>query len=236
MRSTLAFLCLLLVAALGSTTEAPAHPSDRLVTAGTRIFDVQDARPDLDLRPDYEILILSNVDWIQEMLWSDPLTARVVLVITDLTSPTGKPGWAPDDRLRFHPDPTRPPLFHLDGYEVGWEGRNEAPERGTILIFPSDDPKRFYERCSYDRGEPETTSCSVVFHYEPDPNLIVSTRIFRMGSPLRDFAEIAARVEALVRCLDVTEALQADRPDPAAPEVQAADIIAGGRCRPEPTS
>ncbi len=172
------------------------------------------------------------------MTWSDPLLSNTVIHIKDHTRlySGGQPVWAPDNISRFHPDPTLPPIFDLDGYEVGWTGAHEAPIRGDILMFPKNDSQSFYVNCAYDRADPAPTFCAVNFRYGPDRNLIIKTRIYHVTSPLNDFAEIAAQVEALVRCLDVTEDVRTGEMSPVTPYLLQKDIAAGGRCRIMPSS
>jgi hypothetical protein len=226
-------LCTVLVTASGAHAESQVNPSDTLISLGTRIFDLRERSPILDLQVENEFVSLTDVDWIRDMTWSDPLLVNTVIHIKDQTRlhSGGEPPWAPDDRSRFHPDPTLPSIFDLDYYEVGWQGVHEAPVRGDILIFPRHDPKRFYARCGYDRADPKPIFCAVSFRYGPDRHLLVTTRIYQVTSPLNDFAEIAARVEALVRCLDVTEAVRAGEASLTTPYLQQKDIFAGGRCR-----
>lgn len=226
-------LCAVFVFLADARAESPTNPSDTLINLGTRIFDLRERSPRLDSQIGDEVFVLTEIDWIKTLIWSDPLMAKTAILIKDKTRMLSgnEPPWAPDDRSRFHPDPTLPPIFDLDFYEVGWLGVNDAPVRGDLLIFPKHDPKRFDVLCAYDRADPGPTFCSVGFLYGPDRNLLVTTRIFQMTLPLRDFSEIAARVEALVRCLDVTEAVRAGEASLATPYLQQKDISAGGRCR-----
>jgi hypothetical protein len=226
-------LCAVFVFLADARAESPTNPSDTLINLGTRVFDLRVQSPILDLQVENEFVSLTDVDWIRDMTWSDPLLVNTVIHIKDQTRlhSGGEPPWAPDDRSRFHPDPTLPSIFDLDYYEVGWQGVHEAPVRGDILIFPRHDPKRFYARCGYDRADPKPIFCAVSFRYGPDRHLLVTTRIYQVTSPLNDFAEIAARVEALVRCLDVTEAVRAGEASLTTPYLQQKDIFAGGRCR-----
>ena len=231
-------LCAVLVFLADARAESQANPSDTLISLGTRVFDLRERSPILDRQVENEFVSLTDVDWIMDMTWSDPLLTNTVIHIKDQTRlfAGGEPTWAPDNRSRFHPDPTLPSIFDLDGYEVGWQGVHEAPVRGDILIFPRFDPNRFYARCGYDRSTPKPILCAVSFRYGPDRNLQVRTRIYQVTSPLNDFAEIAARVDALVRCLDVTEAVRAGETYLTTPYLQQKDIAAGGRCRITPSS
>ena len=224
-------LCAALVSISGARAESQTNPSDTLISLGTRVFDLRERSPILDLQVENEFVSLTDVDWIKTMTWSDPLLTRTVIHIKDRSHGLGVPGWLPDDRSRFHPDASLPPIFDLDFYEVGWLGTNEAPGRGDLLIFPRHNPQSFDVLCAYDRANASPTFCSVNFRYGPDRNLQVRTRIYQVTSPLNDFAEIAARVEALVRCLDVTEAMQAGEMSLTTPYLQQRDISAGGRCR-----
>ena len=226
-------LCAVLVSISGARAESQTNPSDTLISLGTRVFDLREQSPFLDSQIGTEVFVLTEIDWIKTLIWSDPLMAKTAILIKDKTRMLSgnEPPWEPDDRSRFHPDPTLPPIFDLDFYEVGWLGVNDAPVRGDLLIFPKQDPQRFYTRCAYDRADPGPTFCSVGFLYGPDRNLLVTARIFQMTLPLRDFSEIAARVEALVRCLDVTEAVRAGEVSPITQHLLRKDITAGGRCR-----
>ena len=219
--------------------ESPTNPSDRLINLGTRVFDLRERSPILDLQVENEFVSLTDVDWIRDMTWSDPLLTNTVIHIKDHTRmfAGAEPTWAPDNKSRFHPDPTLPPIFDLEGYDVGWEGVfYEARPRGDILIFLRNDPRRFYARCGYERARSKPIFCAVSFRYGPDRNLLITTRIYQVTSPLNDFAEIAAQVEALVRCLDVTEAVRAGEVNAAIPYLLPKDIAAGGRCRITPSS
>lgn len=232
-------LCAVFVFLADARAESPTNPFDTLINLGTRVFDLRVQSPILDLQADNEFVSLTDVDWIKDMTWSDPLLTNTVIHIKDHTRlySVGQPVWAPDNKSRFHPDPTLPPIFDLDGYEVGWEGIfYETRPRGDILIFLRNDPQRFYARCGYDRATPKPIFCSVNFRYDPDRNLLIKTRIYQVTSPLNDFAEIAARVEALVRCLDVTEAARVGEMSPVTPHLLQKDIAAGGRCRIMPSS
>ena len=231
-------LCAVLVSVSGARAQSQTNPSDTLISLGPRVFALRERSPILDRQVENEIFPLTDVDWIKNLTWSDPLLTRTVIQIKDQTRMlSGRaPPWMPDNRARFHPDPTLPPIFDLDRYEVGWLGVNDAPVRGDLLIFLRHDPQRFYVLCDYDQANPRPTFCALTFRYGPDRNLQVTTRIYQVTSPLNDFAEIAARVEALVRCLDVTEALQAGEMSPAAPYLLIKDIAAGGRCRITPSS
>lgn len=230
--------CAVLVCLSGAHAEVPTNASNTLVALGSRIFDLGEQSSLLDREVANEFVSLTDVTWIKDMTWSDPLLVNTVIHIKDQTRlhSGGEPPWAPDDRSRFHPDPSLPSIFDLDYYEVGWQGVNEAPVRGDILIFPRHDPKRFYARCGYDRADPKPIFCAVSFRYGPDQHLLVKTRIYQVTSPLNDFAEIAARVEALVRCLDVTETVRAGETDLTTPYLELRDISAGGRCRLLPSS
>ena len=232
------YLIILIFAVLvfiaGARGEVQEDASDTLISLGTRVFDLRERSPILNLQVENEFVSLTDADWIKDMTWSDPLLARTVIHIKDHTRlySVGQPVWAPDDKSRFHPDPTLPPIFDLEGYDVGWEGIfYENRPRGDILIFPRNDPQRFYARCGYERAKSKPIFCAVSFRYGADRNLLVTTRIYQVTSPLNDFAEIAARVEALVTCLDVTEAVRAGEINPSAPSVLQKDIAAGGRCR-----
>jgi hypothetical protein len=232
-------LCAVFVFLADARAESPTTPSGTLINLGTRIFDLREHSRIIDLQVSNEFVSLSDVTWIEALSEADPYLAGTVIHIKDQTRlfAGGDPTWAPDNRSRFHPDPTLPPLFDLEGYEVGWEGIfYEARPRGDILIFLQNDPQRFYARCGYDRATPKPIFCGVSFRYGPDRNLLVTTRVYRVSSPLNDFAEIAARVEALVRCLDVTEAVRAGEMSPATPYLVQKDIAAGGRCRIMPSS
>ncbi|MCU9848298.1 hypothetical protein OEZ60_09785 [Defluviimonas sp. WL0024] len=212
--------------------------TDGLVTLGTRTFDLRKRTPIQDLQVENEFVSLTSVKWIDDLTRADPYLYSTVIHITDLTRlhRLGELGWAPDEKSRFHGDPTLPPLFDLENYEVGWQGQHAAPVRGDILIYPRHDPKRFYAICAFDRANPKPTFCSANFRYQPDRQLHIMTRIYQVTAPLNDFAEIAARVEALVRCLDVTEALRAGEKIPRIPNLVPADLAAGGRCRAMPSS
>lgn len=227
-----------LVSIAGARGQSQANASDTLVSLGTRVFDLRERYHMPDLGAEGGTIILSDVDWIGSMFWSDPLMTRTAIFIEDRGHGLGSPGWHPDYRSRFRPDPTLPPFVDLDFYKIGWMGVNDAPVRGDLLIFPRHDPQSFYAMCAYDRADPGPTFCSVNFRYGPDPNLFVNTRLFysRMPMPMNDFDEIVARLDALLRCLDVTEAVRAGEINPSAPSVLQKDIAAGGRCRILPTS
>lgn len=230
----ISILCAIFVCPLEGCAESTPEITDTLYSLSTRTFDLGIRSPFIESGVENGFISFIEIPWIKDMTWSDPLLARTAIFIKDRTPPPiagAQPGWLPDTESNFHPDPTLPPIFDLDGYEVGWRGRHEAPVRGDILIFPSKDPQRFFVLCAYDRSEPKPTLCSVTFRYEPDRILFVETRIFWVTSPLNDFAEIVARVDALVRCLDVTEAVRAGEPDLGSPVLQTQDIAAGGRCR-----
>ena len=232
-------LCAVLVSISGARAESQTNPSDTLISLGTRVFDLRERSPILDLQVENEFVSLTDVDWIMDMTWSDPLLTNTVIHIKDQTRmfAGGEPTWAPDTKSRFHPDPTLPPIFDLEGYDVGWEGIfYEARPRGDILIFLRNDPQRFYARCGYERAKSKPIFCAVSFRYGADRNLLVTTRIYQVTSPLNDFSEIAARVEALVRCLDVTEAVQAGETNLTTPFIVQKDLTAGGRCRITPSS
>lgn len=237
LRSSFLFLSALLASASAWPGEAPAAPSDSLISLGTRIFDLREISRIVEGQLEEGYASLTDVDWILQMLGSDPYLGRTVIHVEDrMFFEFGTPGWLPDNLSRFHPDSSLPPLFHLDGYEVGWFSEFDAPTRGEILIFLSRDPQQLAVLCSYDRAQPKPSGCTLWFRYDPDPDLFVEVHIYRVTSPLNDWAEIAARAEALVRCLDVTEAAEAGRHDPDAPAVEEANIAAGGRCRLAQTS
>ncbi|MCW3780716.1 hypothetical protein [Defluviimonas salinarum] len=238
MRFLISLLCAALVSLAAARADTIRNRTDGLVTLGTRTFDLRKRTPIQDLQVENEFVSLSDVDWIWDLTQADPHLQNTVIHIKDQTALHAgvEPTWAPDAASRFHPDPTLPPLFDLDGYKVGWQGLHEAPARGDVLIFPEFDSKRFYARCGFDRAEPKPIFCAVSFRYIPDRNLLVTTRIYQVTAPLNNFAEIAARVEALVRCLDVTEALRAGEKIPAIPDLVPADLAAGGRCRAMPSS
>ena len=232
-------LCAVFVFLADARAESQTNPSDTLISLGTRVFDLRERSPILDLQVENEFVSLTDVDWIMDMTWSDQLLINTVIHIKDHTRlySVGQPVWAPDNKSRFHPDPTLPPIFDLDGYAVGWAGIfYESRPRGDILMFPKHDSQSFYVNCAYDRADPGPTFCAVNFRYGPDRNLIIKTRVYHVTSPLNDFAEIAARVEALVRCLDVTEAVQAGESSLTTPFIVQKDITAGGRCRIIPSS
>ena len=233
-------LCAVLASMSGVWAEPLGRPEDRLISLSTRVFDLHQRSPIQDLQIEDGFVSLTDIDWIKDLTWSDPLLNRTVIHIKDRSTlpPGWVPGYLPDDRSRFHPDPTLPPIFDLEGYEVGWLGANEIPGqvRGDLLIIPRHDPNKFYAFCAFDRADPKPIFCSVDFRYGPDRLLYVKTRIYGVTSPLNDFAEIAAKVEAQVRCLDVTEAVRADEANKAAPIVKHEDLVAGGRCRVFPTS
>ena len=231
-------ICAVLLSLADARAETPTNISGTLISLGTRVFDLRERSPILDLQVENEFVSLTDVNWIMDMTWSDPLLTNTVIHIKDHTRlySVGQPVWAPDNKSRFHPDPTLPPIFDLDGYEVGWAGVQEAPVRGDILIFLKQDPQSFYVNCAYDRADSAPTFCAVNFRYGPDRNLIIKTRVYRVTSPLNDFAEIAAQVEALVRCLDVTEDVRAGEVSPVTPYLLQKDIAAGGRCRIMPSS
>lgn len=204
-------LCVTFVCLSAARAESQSNTSDTLYSLGTRVFDFGHPSSILDMQEELDFVSLTNVPWIRDMTWSDPLLAATVIHIKDNTSlyALGEPGWLPDLRSLFHSDPTLPSIFDLEGYEVGWFGQaREARSRGDILIFPRNDPQSFHVLCAYDRSEPQPTFCSVNFRYWADPNLRIRIRIYQVTSPLNDFAEIVARVDALVRCLDVTEVVQ----------------------------
>ena len=230
------YLIILIFAVLvfiaGARGEVQEDASDTLISLGTRVFDLRERSPILNLQVENEFVSLTDVGWIKDMTWSDPLLARTVIHIKDRSHGLGVPGWLPDDRSRFHPDASLPPIFDLDGYEVGWAGIfYEFRPRGDILIFPKLDSQSFYVNCAYDRADPAPTFCAVNFRYGPDRNLFIKTRIYQVTSPLNDFDEIVARLDALVTCLDVTEAVRAGENNPSAASVLQKDIAAGGRCR-----
>ena len=145
-------LCAVLVFLADARAESQTNPSDTLISLGTRVFDLRERSPILDLQVGNEIFPLTEIDWIRSMTWSDPLLINTVIHIKDRSHGLGVPGWLPDDRSRFHPDASLPPIFDLDFYEVGWLGTNEAPVRGDLLIFPRHDPQSFDVLCAYDRA------------------------------------------------------------------------------------
>ncbi|MDW4549655.1 hypothetical protein R5H32_09850 [Defluviimonas sp. D31] len=238
MRFVILLLGVVLVSLSAARADTIRNGTDTLVTLGTRTFDLRERSATLDLQVENEFVSLSDVNWIDDLTRTDPNLHSTVIHIKDQTSMNrgAEPYWAPNETSRFHPDPTLPPIFHLDNYEVGWLGQHAAPVRGDILIYPRQDPKRFFALCGFDREDAGPIFCSVNFRYGPDRNLLVTTRIYRVTAPLNDFAEIAARVEALVRCLDVTEALRAGETIPRIPNLVPADLAAGGRCRLMPSS
>ncbi len=229
-------LCAALVLPSTATPESPANRGDTLVSLSSRVFDLGEHSPILDRQLEDDFVSLSDVRWIYALTQADPYLAGTVIHINDRSTGRGEPAWAPDGRSRFHPDDSLPPIFDLDFYEVGWQGAVAAPVRGSILMFPRHDPQSFYARCAYDRADVGPKFCSVNFRYGPDRYLSVRTRIYQVTLPLNDFAEIAARVNALVRCLDVTEAVRAGEANPSADQRTPADIAAGDDCRLEPVS
>lgn len=231
-------LCALFVFLANASAESPTNQSSTTISLGTRVFDLRERSPRLDSQIGDEVFVLTEIDWIKNLVWSDPLMEKTTILIKDKTRMLSgrKPPWKPDDKSRFHPDPTLPPIFDLAFHEVGWLGVNDAPVRGDLLIFPKHDPKRFDVLCAYDRADPGPTFCSVGFLYGPDRNLLVTTRIFQMTLPLKDFAEIAARVDALLRCLDITEDVRVGETNLTPPYLKKKDIAAGGRCRIMPSS
>lgn len=223
----------------GLVAAAPgwAETADGTFQLASRTFDVGEITGIIPRQLEDGFVSLTEVDWIREMLWSDPVMNATEIHLTDRRfRAIGEPGWLPDMTDRFHPDDTLPPLFDLEGYDVGWHGAANAPVRGQVMIYPAGHPERFFVLCAYDREDPKPTFCGLSFRYAPDPDIFVRVRIYAVTSPLNDFAEITARAEALARCLDVTEAVETDPVDATAPDLSIPDLLLGGRCRPEPIS
>ena len=121
-------LCAVLVFLADARTESQANPADTLISLGTRVFDLRVRSPILDRQVENEFVSLTDVDWIKVLTWSDPQLTSTVIHIKEQTRfyLVGEPVWKPDVRSRFHPDPTLPPFFDLDFYEVGWLGVNNC--------------------------------------------------------------------------------------------------------------
>ena len=121
-------LCAVLVSISGSRAESQTNLSDTLISIGTRVFDLRERSPILDRQVENEFVSLTDVDWIKVLTWSDPQLTSTVIHIKEQTRfyLVGEPVWKPDVRSRFHPDPTLPPFFDLDFYEVGWLGVNNC--------------------------------------------------------------------------------------------------------------
>ena len=140
-------LCAVLVFLADARTESQANPADTLISLGTRVFDLRVRSPILDRQVENEFVSLTDVDWIKVLTWSDPQLTSTVIHIKEQTRfyLVGEPVWKPDVRSRFHPDPTLPPFFDLDFYEVGWLGVNNcsipddhiSPRRSAFFMVGS---------------------------------------------------------------------------------------------------
>jgi len=69
-----------------------------------------------------------------------------------------------------------------------------------------------------------------------DSDLWLRIRVYQPTQPLNDFAEIVARIQALVFCLDVTDEVVSDDDVGNRDALSKDDIELGGACRIRPIS
>ncbi len=199
---------------------------------GSRVFDLRVDTRRFEVARNEGFLPIGHIRWIKEYMDVDPHLRGVFVYIEDRGRGPGIPGWLPDIEARIHYDPTLPLIFSEDIYNVGWIGKNIPSTRGTVLLTPKHDPESYYVRCPYDRANTGPSFfCSVDTRYVLDSDLWLRIRVYRPTQPLNDFAEIAARIQALVFCLDVTDEITVSAENTIEWPFSGSALDIGGACR-----
>ena len=208
-------------------------PATGLVELASRRFLLSTDMSDRVEETEAGFIFLTRLEWLRDLVSRDPVLNATTIEIEDRRDPFGTPIWPADQKERFHPAPELATSFDETAFDVWRIGVSfpGVPPRGTVIFVPKGSEDRYFVFCGYDADRAGLLFCSLTLRYAPDPNLDIEVHIWRVRDPLDDFQEIADRVEALVRCLDVTESrsgsasLVQGRPEQT-------DIEPGGACRP----
>jgi|GEM_PF-5100760 len=225
------FLCFAL-----STSEllaqSRADAGNTRISIGSRVFDLRvDARR-FAVDRNEGFLGIGHIRWIKELMDVDPYLQGVYVYIQDRGRDRGTPVWFPDMESHIQYDPTLPLIFSEDIYNVGWSGSDIPSMRGSVLLTPKHDPKSYYVLCPYDRANTGPSFfCSISTRYVLDSDLWIRIRVYRPTQPLNDFAEIVARIQALVFCLDVTDEITVSAENTIEWPFSGSALDIGGACR-----
>jgi len=167
------------------------------IKLGSRVFDL---RADVtEMRRDQTFIPMNDVDWIRDLLDSQPETSNVVFHIQRLNFPV-LDHWRPLQDLRDMPVTSGfPEAYQVDGYLTFANGANFR----DVLFFKEELASDFYVNCG---GSNPTYSvfCGLRATYPPDPTIQIIGRIYFPKKPYR-FEKIAKTLRKIAYCLDVTD-------------------------------
>jgi hypothetical protein len=154
---------------------------------------------------------LLDIDWIDEIVGSEPVFNRTVLHIEkygDLEEHTANAslGWITSDQVELSPEMV-PPRFRLPGYKIYGNPESEKPRP---LYVPNDPDAGFIVICGWVRGEDRFSVCTLVSTYAPDERIRLKARLYRPPDPAEQptrFRDVIERLREVAYCLDVTEGI-----------------------------